>query len=86
LDDLDITPPTFIKIDIEGMEEKFLEGAHETLCKYRPKVAIAVYHNPYQLRRIVELIDSAIPNSKFFLRHYTEGFSETILYVLPQNG
>ena len=83
LDELDITPPTFIKVDIEGMEEKFLEGAYETLRKFRPKVAIAVYHNPYQLKRIVDLIDSAIPNSKIFLRHYTEGFTETILYIIP---
>lgn len=84
LDDLDITPPTFIKIDIEGMEEKFLEGAQKTLETYRPKIAIAVYHNPFQLRNIVNVVENIMPRSKFYLRHYTEGFSETILYVVPE--
>ena len=83
LDDLDITPPSFIKVDIEGMEEKFLEGAFKTISVHRPKIAIAVYHNPQQLRNIVNMIDAAMPSSKFLLRHYTEGFSETILYALP---
>ena len=83
LDNLDITPPTFIKVDIEGMEEKFILGGAKTLEKNRPKIAIAIYHNPFQLRNVIELIDKIMPNSKFYLRHYTEGFTETILYVIP---
>jgi FkbM family methyltransferase len=83
LDNLDLTPPTFIKIDIEGMEEKFILGAAKTLEKNRPKIAIAIYHNPFQLRNVIELIDAIMPKCKLYLRHYTEGFTETILYVIP---
>jgi FkbM family methyltransferase len=83
LDNIDITPPTFIKIDIEGMEEKFISGAAKTLENNRPKMAIAIYHNPFQLRNVIGLIDEIVPNCKFYLRHYTEGFTETILYVIP---
>jgi FkbM family methyltransferase len=84
LDNLDLTPPTFVKIDIEGMEENFLRGAVNTLEKHRPKMAIAVYHNPFQLRNVIQIIDEIIPNCKLYLRHYTEGFTETILYLVPR--
>jgi FkbM family methyltransferase len=83
LDNLDITPPNFIKVDIEGMEESFLVGAAETIRRYRPSLAIAIYHNAYQLRKVLEIIDRILPQSEIFLRHYTEGFTETILYVIP---
>ncbi len=84
LDNLDITPPNFIKVDIEGMEEPFLIGASETIRHYRPSLAIAIYHNAYQLRKVLEIIDKILPNSELYLRHYTEGFTETILYVIPR--
>lgn len=84
LDDLALPIPSFIKADIEGFEESFLEGAKKTISKYRPKLAIAVYHTPKQLRQVVEICSKLLPNSEFRLRHYTEGFTETILYVLPR--
>ena len=34
--------PTLIKIDVEGAEFKVLEGARETLAKYRPAVVVEV--------------------------------------------
>jgi FkbM family methyltransferase len=43
LDELVIDEPiTFIKIDVEGMEMPALEGAKETIAKWRPTIAIEI--------------------------------------------
>lgn len=35
----------FIKIDVEGAEKEVIEGAKETIKKFKPKLAISAYHN-----------------------------------------
>lgn len=34
----------FIKIDVEGSEKEVIEGARETIKKFKPKLAISAYH------------------------------------------
>ncbi len=44
----------FIKVDVEGLEEDVLKGATNLIRKWKPKMAIAVYHdtnNPIQLKK-----------------------------------
>lgn len=48
----------FIKADVEGSEVDLVSGAIETIKKFRPKLAIAVYHKPNNANLIVEYIDS----------------------------
>ncbi len=76
---------TFIKIDIEGLEYEALEGSREIIKKYHPKLAIAVYHKAYDLWKLPELILSIRSDYKIYVRHYTEGISETIMYFIPAN-
>lgn len=73
--------PTFIKMDIEGSEKKALLGAEKTIRRYRPKLAICVYHKPEDIYELTELIQSFCPEYKFVLRHYTNYFWETVLYA-----
>lgn len=74
---------TFIKMDVEGAELEALKGAAETIKKYRPKLAISVYHKPEDIIEIPMYIKSLVPEYKLYMRHYSWGEHETVLYALP---
>lgn len=75
----------FIKMDVEGSEERALMGAFSTIRKFRPKLAISAYHNLADLVRLPILIKAIEPSYRFYLDHYTIHAEETILYaVSPQ--
>ncbi|MEI0604859.1 FkbM family methyltransferase [Brachyspira alvinipulli] len=71
---------TFIKVDIEGMEYDFLEGAKETIKKYKPKIAICIYHYPCDLHRIFEYIKKIDSTYKFKFRHHAPLIGDFVLY------
>jgi hypothetical protein len=75
--------PTYLKMDLEGMELKALIGGENLLKKYRPKLAISVYHNFDDLRKIFLYLSFVYVSFSLYLRHYTEGIDETILYIVP---
>lgn len=81
LDDVLDEGCSFIKADIESYEYKMILGAKETIKKYRPKMAICIYHNCVDLYSIMLLIKEINKNYKFAVRHYTHMLSETVLYV-----
>lgn len=84
LDDLDLNPPGFIKLDIEGAELKALDGMSKTIRAHTPLLAVAVYHKVTDLLSICDLVLSFNHAYELRLRHYTEGFTETILFFLPK--
>lgn len=73
---------TLIKADIEGSELVMLKGASETIRCNRPRLAIAVYHNPYDIVQLPTYILSLVPDYKLYLRHHTVNHNETILYAI----
>ncbi len=74
--------PTFIKMDIEGAEEKALLGGQKVL-KARPKLAVAAYHRTEDIFRLPLLIKRLNPNYQLYLRHhpYIPGW-ETNIYAV----
>lgn len=72
----------FIEMDIEGAELRALMGAENSLKKFRPKLAICVYHKGDDLITIPKYIKSINGNYKFFLRQNSIGLSETVLYAI----
>jgi FkbM family methyltransferase len=86
LDNFNIQSATFIKIDIEGGEKEALEGAKNTILKYHPRLAVAVYHNPLDFIEIPELVLSIRSDYDIYLRHYTETIYETIMFFIPKKS
>ena len=72
---------SFIKMDIEGAEFSAIHGATELIKKYKPKLAISVYHNDDDLIRIPILLHQLVPEYKLYLRHHTTMHVDTVLYA-----
>lgn len=72
---------TMIKMDIEGSELKALEGAANSIKKYKPRLAISVYHKPEDVLVIADYILSLVEDYKLYFRHYTGDANETVLYA-----
>ena len=71
----------FIKLDIEGSEMPALQGAVESLRKFRPKLAISIYHRPNDFFEIAKYIHGLGLGYKLYLGHYTIWDEETVLYA-----
>lgn len=71
----------FIKMDIEGAELNALRGAEQTLRRFRPKLAIAVYHQLSDYAGIPRWIDQLQLGYRFTLDHFTIYGEETVLFA-----
>jgi FkbM family methyltransferase len=59
VDELKLPRVDFIKMDIEGAEQRALAGARGTVAKYRPRLAISAYHLPDDAVQIPNLVRAA---------------------------
>lgn len=73
---------SFIKLDVEGAELKALQGAAQTIRRFRPRLAICIYHKPEDVIEILEYILSLHDDYKLYIRHYQMSSCETVLYAL----
>ena len=73
---------SFIKMDIEGAEIKALEGAKEIIKKYKPKLAISIYHNPKDLIQIPIYLKKLLPEYKIYIRHHSLRETDTVCYAV----
>ena len=74
--------PTFIKMDIEGMELQALAGGEQIIRRTKPKLAICVYHRPEHLWDIPLMVRDWNPDYRFYLCHYSTNMSETVMYAV----
>lgn len=61
---------TLIKYDVEGSEQKAIEGSKQTIAKYRPKLNVALYHRNEDMFAIPLQVAELNRKYKFYLRHH----------------
>lgn len=84
LDDvLPHSDPTLIKLDVEGAEPDALRGALGIIRRYRPKLAICVYHQPEHLWSIQNDLSAEDLGYSFFLRAHAFASFDLVLYAVP---
>lgn len=73
----------FIKMDIEGAELKALAGAIATCRQFKPRLAICIYHRYDDFISIPQKLLEINPCYRFYLKHNSPCFFETVLFALP---
>ena len=74
--------PDYIKIDIEGFELNALKGLKNTISKFRPNIAVCLYHLPNDIYDIPIWFNENFENYSLYLRvHFSHCF-ETVLYAI----
>jgi FkbM family methyltransferase len=72
----------FIKLDIEGAEQDAIDGAIKTIQKYKPVLAICIYHKSEDWYEIPQKVLAINSNYNIYLRHYMEGIFESVMYFI----
>ena len=75
----------FIKMDIEGAEMPALKGAAESIRRFKPKLAISVYHKPDDFLTIPAYLQKLNPDYQFYLDYYTIFGDEIVLYAINRS-
>ena len=52
----------FIKMDIEGAEQRAVVGAKNTIARFRPRMALCIYHVQDDPKMVPKLVHDAVPD------------------------
>lgn len=61
VEELHLERVDYIKMDIEGAEQRALIGAGKTLARFKPRLALSSYHRPDDPEKIPQLVRDAWP-------------------------
>ena len=80
----------YIKMDVEGAERNILEGAIKTIKKFKPSLAIAIYHGGKLFMEDFYNIPIFIKNVinedyEYYIRTFHPAGLETILFCKPKD-
>jgi FkbM family methyltransferase len=71
----------FLKLDVEGAELAILKGAIKTIKRFKPKLAIALYHKEPDFFEIPGFINNLNLGYELYVDHYTFYHEETFLFA-----
>ncbi|ACN84720.1 FkbM family methyltransferase [Brachyspira hyodysenteriae] len=78
----------YLKMDVEGAEMHIFEGAVNTIKKFRPSIAVAVYHGGElfmeDFYKVPIFIKKITENYEYYLRTFSPWGGETILFCIPK--
>ncbi len=80
VDDGVIDRVDFVKMDIEGAEPMALMGAVRVLERFRPRLALATYHDIDHLWQLPRYLAGLELGYRFSIGHFTMHDEETVLY------
>jgi FkbM family methyltransferase len=86
VDDGVIDRVDFVKLDIEGAEPMALVGAVRVLERFRPRLALASYHDIDHLWQLPRFLAGLELGYRFSLGHFTMHDEETVLYGWCPSG
>ena len=78
-------PVNLIKLDIEGAEAEALLGAQRIIEKYRPGLAVCLYHHPRHLWSIPLWVKGLGLDYSLYFRTHQHNTFDTVLYAVPKN-
>ncbi|MBQ7607735.1 MAG: FkbM family methyltransferase [Desulfovibrionaceae bacterium] len=74
--------PNFIKMDIEGAELDAIYGACKTIKKYKPKLAVCIYHKLEHHWEIPLLLHELCAEYKLYFKK-SQPYTEAVLFAAP---
>ena len=74
----------FLKLDVEGAELNVLFGAIKSIKRYRPKLAISIYHSLEDFFDIPFYLMAELEHYDFNIRLYSGALMDTVLYAIPK--
>ena len=67
-------------MDIEGSEVNALKGAKNVIEKFKPDMAICLYHRDSDFYQIPEIVLDFAPSYKVWFGHHSDTFEDSIMY------
>ena len=77
--------PNFIKMDIEGAEKEALIGAKNIIQKYKPNLAICLYHKEEDLWELPLFINEIESSYEMYIRVHEDLCLSTVLYCISKD-
>jgi FkbM family methyltransferase len=74
-------PVTFLKADVEGGEFQLLLGAEELIRKYKPKIAVTVYHTANNVPQMQTFLSQVQPSYQFATKGISENGGPVMLHA-----
>ena len=73
-----------IKLDVEGAEPEVIGGGVESIRKFRPQIAVSIYHKLEQFFEIPLYLNEQLSDYRFHIEFYNPYCIDTILYAIPE--